>query len=54
MVYVESSVLAGWIGRVVPRLVAPAGGGSGVATFVECSGEGVVLIEDQGSNPAPG
>ncbi|HUS68507.1 MAG TPA: AIM24 family protein, partial [Kofleriaceae bacterium] len=53
-VYVESSVLAGWIGRVVPRLVAPAGGGGAVATFVECSGEGVVLIEDQGSNPAQG
>jgi tetratricopeptide (TPR) repeat protein/uncharacterized protein (AIM24 family) len=53
VVYVESGVLGGWIGRVVPRLVAPAaGGGAAVATFVECSGEGVVLIEDQGSDPA--
>ena len=48
VVYVEADVLAGWIGRVVPRLVTPAAGGGSSAPFVECSGEGVVLIEDQG------
>jgi uncharacterized protein (AIM24 family) len=47
VVYVEASVLAGWIGRVVPRLVTPAAGGTSSAPFVECAGEGVVLIEDQ-------
>ncbi len=46
VVYVEASVLAGWIGRVVPRLVTPAAGGKSSAPFVECAGEGVVLIED--------
>jgi tetratricopeptide (TPR) repeat protein/uncharacterized protein (AIM24 family) len=53
VVYVEASVLAGWIGRVVPRLVTPAAGGKSSAPFVECAGEGVVLIEDQGVAPAP-
>jgi len=47
VVYVEASVLSGWIGRVVPRLVTPAAGGKSSAPFVECAGEGVVLIEDQ-------
>lgn len=50
-VRVDARVLAGWIGRVVPRVVS-AGGARGAsaneAAFVECSGEGVVLIEDQG------
>jgi uncharacterized protein (AIM24 family) len=53
VVYIEASVLAGWIGRVVPRLVSPASGSRSSATFVECSGEGVVLIEDLGA-PVPG
>jgi hypothetical protein len=43
--FVEAGVLAGWIGRVVPRWVAPIAGGAVSAPFVECSGEGVVLIE---------
>jgi tetratricopeptide (TPR) repeat protein/uncharacterized protein (AIM24 family) len=51
VVYVEASVLAGWIGRVVPRLVTPAAGGKSSAPFVECAGEGVVLIEDQAVAP---
>jgi uncharacterized protein (AIM24 family) len=46
-VQVEARVLAGWIGRVVPRMVSAAVGGARSA-FVECSGEGVVLLEDQG------
>jgi len=53
VVYVEASVLAGWIGRVVPRLVTPAAGGKSSAPFVECAGEGVVLIEDQAVAAAP-
>ncbi len=46
VVYVESEVLAGWIGQVVPRFVKPAAGGKASAPFVECSGEGVVLLHD--------
>jgi uncharacterized protein (AIM24 family) len=49
-VQVDARVLAGWIGRVVPRVVSPAVGQDASATamaFVECSGEGVVLLEDQ-------
>ncbi|HET6613096.1 MAG TPA: tetratricopeptide repeat protein [Kofleriaceae bacterium] len=46
VLYVDADVLAGWIGRVVPRVVAPAAGGKSSAPFVECTGEGVVLIED--------
>ena len=46
VMYVESDVLAGWIGRVVPKLVSPAAGGRTSASFVECSGEGVVLLHD--------
>ena len=53
VVYVEASVLSGWIGRVVPRLVTPAAGGKSSAPFVECAGEGVVLIEDQAVVAAP-
>jgi hypothetical protein len=47
VIYVECDVLAGWIGRVVPRLVKPAAGGRASTEFVECSGEGVVLLHDQ-------
>ena len=49
VLYVEAAVLAGWVGRVVPRLVPPVTGSAASAPFVECSGEGVVLIEDPGS-----
>jgi len=47
VLYVDAEALAGWIGRVVPRLVQPAAGGKSSAPFVECAGEGVVLIEEQ-------
>jgi hypothetical protein len=50
VLYVEAAVLAGWVGRVVPRLVPPVTGSAASAPFVECSGEGVVLIEDLGAN----
>jgi len=47
-VRIEARVLAGWIGRVVPRLTGAAVGAAPRSAFVECSGEGVVLLEDQG------
>jgi uncharacterized protein (AIM24 family) len=43
VIYVDAALLAGWIGRVVPRVVAPAAGGDASAPFVECSGEGVII-----------
>lgn len=48
VVFVDADRLAGWIGRVIPRaVVSPTGGPLGTMC-VECTGEGVVLIE-----PAP-
>ncbi len=47
-VRIDAGVLAGWIGRVVPRLVGAEVGRGARAAFVECSGEGVVLLDDQG------
>jgi uncharacterized protein (AIM24 family) len=52
VLYVDADVLAGWIGRVVPRVVAPAAGGEASAPFVECTGEGVVLLEEPGAPEA--
>jgi uncharacterized protein (AIM24 family) len=43
VLYVDAQLLAGWIGRVVPRVVSPAAGGDASAPFVECSGEGVII-----------
>ena len=45
---VDTERLAGWIGRVIPRAVVPPGGGPLGELCVECTGEGVVLVE-----PAP-
>lgn len=50
--YVDSEVLAGWMGRVVPRIVAPAAGGDASAPFVECTGEGIVLVEEPDGHEA--
>nr|MBA2542135.1 tetratricopeptide repeat protein [Deltaproteobacteria bacterium] len=48
LVFVDAERLAGWIGRVIPRaVVSPLGGPLGT-TCVECTGEGIVLVE-----PAP-
>lgn len=47
VLYIDAHVLAGWIGRVVPRAVTPAAGGAASTMFVECTGEGVVLIEEE-------
>lgn len=48
VVYVDAIRLAGWIGRVIPRAVVPPAGGPMGDVCVECTGEGVVLID-----PAP-
>ena len=48
VVFVDAERLAGWIGRVIPRAVVPPAGGPMGAMCVECTGEGVVLVE-----PAP-
>jgi hypothetical protein len=45
MVLVDAARLAGWIGRVIPRAVVPPDGGPMGSTCVECTGEGVVLVE---------
>jgi uncharacterized protein (AIM24 family) len=47
LLFVDAAALVGWSGRVVPKVVTPAADESGVAQppFVECSGEGVVLLE---------
>ena len=46
VLYVDAEKLLGWIGRIVPRLTAPAAGGALSTQFVECMGEGVVLVEE--------
>jgi Tfp pilus assembly protein PilF len=45
VVFVDAERLAGWIGRVIPRAVVPPAGGPMGAMCVECTGEGIVLIE---------
>jgi tetratricopeptide (TPR) repeat protein len=53
VLYVDATALAGWIGRVVPRAVTPADDGPGSELFVECSGEGVVLVEEEQAPSRP-
>ncbi len=48
IVFVDAARLAGWIGRVIPRAVVPASGGPMGDVCVECTGEGVVLIDPVG------
>ena len=45
VVFVDADRLAGWIGRVIPRAVIPPAGGPMGTMCVECTGEGIVLIE---------
>lgn len=45
VVFVDAERLAGWIGRVIPRAVVPPAGGPMGTMCVECTGEGIVLIE---------
>jgi len=49
VLYVDATALAGWIGRVVPRAVTPADSGPASELFVECTGEGVVLVQEEQS-----
>lgn len=48
VVFVDADRLAGWIGRVIPRAVVPPAGGPLGTMCIECTGEGIVLVE-----PAP-
>jgi Tetratricopeptide repeat len=43
--FVDAVALVGWIGRVVPRAVMPAADGPMAGVCIECTGEGVVLVE---------
>ena len=45
VVLVDAARLAGWIGRVIPRAVVPPVDGPMGEICVECTGEGVVLVE---------
>lgn len=54
VLHVDAMVLAGWIGRVIPRAVTPAAGGEQSTLFVECTGEGVLLVEDESEDGIPG
>ncbi len=51
VIYVDASRLAGWIGRVIPRSVVPPSSGPMGEVCVECTGEGVVLIDPAGPLP---
>jgi hypothetical protein len=51
VVYINASRLAGWIGRVIPRAVVPPAHGPLGELCVECTGEGVVLVDPSGSLP---
>ncbi|HEX4422682.1 MAG TPA: tetratricopeptide repeat protein [Kofleriaceae bacterium] len=44
-VFIDAERLAGWIGRVIPRAVVPPVGGPLGTMCVECTGEGIVLVE---------
>ena len=45
VVFVDAVRLAGWIGRVIPRAVVPPTDGPMGELCVECTGEGVVLVD---------
>ena len=45
LVFVDAERLAGWVGRVIPRAVVPPKGGPLGSTCIECTGEGIVLVE---------
>jgi hypothetical protein len=52
VIYVDAMRLAGWIGRVIPRTVVPPKDGPMGEVCVECTGEGVVLIDPSGTLPS--
>lgn len=54
-VLVDAGALAGWIGRIVPRACKPqlpANASHLADLFLECTGEGVLLIEEELPRPA--
>lgn len=51
ILYVDATRLAGWIGRVIPRAVVPPEHGPMGEICVECTGEGVVLVDPTGVLP---
>jgi hypothetical protein len=51
VLFVDATRLAGWIGRVIPRAVVPPKNGPMGDVCVECTGEGVVLIDPSGVAP---
>ncbi|MSP16435.1 MAG: hypothetical protein EXR73_07480, partial [Myxococcales bacterium] len=51
VLYVDPSALAGWIGRVVPRVVTGEGDDSAMR-FIECTGEGILLVEPPAASEA--
>ncbi len=51
VLYVDATKLAGWIGRVIPRAVVPPEHGPLGDVCVECTGEGVVLMDPTGELP---
>ncbi len=53
VVFVDAERLAGWIGRVIPRAVVPPSDGPMGAMCVECTGEGIVLIEPAADGKGP-
>ena len=53
VVYVDVTRLGGWIGRVIPRAVVPAAGGPLGELGIECTGEGIVLVEPSGAPSRP-
>ncbi len=48
VLFVDATRIAGWIGRVIPRAVVPPSGGPMGGMCVECTGEGVVLVDPVG------
>ena len=52
VVFVDATRLAGWIGRVIPRAVVPPAGSPMGDVCVECTGEGVVLVDPTVGTPA--
>ncbi len=50
VVFVDASRLGGWIGRVIPRAVVPPAGSPLGEICIECTGEGIVLIDPIGTD----
>jgi Flp pilus assembly protein TadD len=53
VLHVEVSRIAGWIGRVIPRAVVPPAGSPLGDLCVECTGEGIVLVDRAGAPSRP-